>query len=213
LHLPPPSRSGPIGPAIGAGLGFRLQSTAAAVPSPDDLAGETIRHLGLQVKLPRSPSPPELSMDLSTVILWAITAAAVVVLLYCVAKLYYHRWRDAPEWPGSPPAVGGEQTGHLARAERFAHLGSFVEAMHEVLLECFHEIRAHAGERLADSLTSREILRATGLPEQGRVALRAIVTCVEWTYFGEHAATLADYHACRGNFDALRSALLRTGIR
>jgi hypothetical protein len=131
----------------------------------------------------------------------------VVILLYCLTKLRWRGRADVDAGTGPHPADVADETTHLARAERFAQQGSFVEAMHELLLEGFREIRERANERLADSLTSREILRTTVLPEPGRAALRAIVTRVEWTYFGEHAATLADYRACRDSFDILQSAL------
>ena len=54
---------------------------------------------------------------------------------------------------------------------------------------------------------SREILRGTRLPPQGRASLRAIVAAVEWTYFGGYPAALADYNACRRSFEDLRQAL------
>lgn len=98
----------------------------------------------------------------------------------------------------------------MTAADHFARQGLFVEAMHELLLEGFREIRERGGKRLADSQTSREILRATSLPEQAQAALRAIILKVEWTYFGEHAATAADYHACRDSFTTLHEALRQT---
>ena len=48
---------------------------------------------------------------------------------------------------------------------------------------------------------------ATKLSEAGRSSLRDIVNRVEWTYFGEHPAALADYVACRASFNALAQAL------
>ncbi len=62
-------------------------------------------------------------------------------------------------------------------------------------------------EQFADSLTSREILYSTKLPEAGRSSLRDIVNRVEWTYFGERPAAPADYDACRASFNALAQAL------
>ena len=210
-----PSFPKTIGGATGVLLGGWPRWTAAAAPAPsvEDQAAATIRNLGLQTDLPRLQPPPEWSLDLSDVILWAIAVAALAVLIYCVLQI---RWRsrvDAGAWTGPLPEAEAGPTSHLARAERFAQLGSFVEAMHELLLEGFREIRERAEQRLADSQTSREILRTTVLPEPGRAALRAIVSRVEWTYFGEHEATLADYRACRDSFEALQSVLRQTPLQ
>jgi hypothetical protein len=194
-------------------LDWRPQWAAATtpVPSVQDMTENTIRSLGLQVDLPRVP-PLRLSgisVDLPDVVLWAVVVAAVAVMLYSFRdRLWWNR--GEPHEPGEAYAqAAARQDGRLAQAEYLAQQGRFVDAMHELLLEGFREIRERAQERLADSLTSREILRATPLPEPGRAALRAMITRVEWTYFGEHAATLADYRACRESFDALRSVLSR----
>jgi hypothetical protein len=195
--------------AIGVLAGGWPRWAAAAAPSAQDLAGEAIRRLGLQVELPRSPSPPEWSLDLPDVALWAVVAVALAVLAYYLKDIGWRRQADAIELAEQHAEAAARQSGHMARAERFAQQGAFVDAMHELLLEGLRQIRERAGEQLADSLTSREILRTTLLPEQGRAALRAIILRVEWTYFGEHAATLADYRACRESFDALHAALLR----
>jgi len=44
-------------------------------------------------------------------------------------------------------------------------------------------MRERLNEKFADSFTSREILRSTKLPQDGRNSLHDIVTRVEWTYF------------------------------
>jgi hypothetical protein len=76
-----------------------------------------------------------------------------------------------------------------------------------LLLQGLADIRQGLDEQFADSLTSREILRHTKLSDTGRAALRDIVSRVEWTYFGDHPAALADYEACRASFNALVQAL------
>ena len=95
----------------------------------------------------------------------------------------------------------------LGAADELAAAGRFVEAMHVLLLQSLADIRARLDEQFADSLTSREILRSTKLTDAGRAALRDIVGRVEWTYFGEYPAALADYEACRASFNALVQAL------
>jgi len=180
-----------------------------AVPSANELAAESIRRLGLQASLP-APLPPASgwSFDLSYWLLAAAVLAVLVLLFSCFKDM---RWRprggvgaldDLP-----PDARADGQLPHLARADHFAAQGRFAEAMHEVLLQALAEMRAGAGNQLADSLTSREVLRATRLPDQGRAALRAMIAQVEWTWFGEHDARDTDYLACQASLGDLRAAL------
>src|SRR5215475_5344646 len=117
--------------------------------------------------------------------------------------------------PRAPTSASAEQPQALAQssadpaaaADELGRQGRFVEAMHMLLLLSLGEIRRHLGEQFADSLTSREILRGTRLPPQGRASLRDIVARVEWTYFGGYPATMEDYTACRQSFDTLRGIL------
>ena len=67
-------------------------------------------------------------------------------------------------------------------------------------MEAHEAVRRRLDEQFADSLTSREILRSTRLPSEGREPLREIIARVERTYFGEYAAGPQDYMACREQF-------------
>jgi len=186
--------------------------SGALVPPPapfaNALAAESIGRVGLQASLPTpSPSTPWWSVDLSWWLLLAAVLAAVVLLAYCLKDI---RWRPrgGGALDGLPP--GSQTSGqplHLARADLFAAQGRVAEAMHELLLQGLAEMRARAGGHLAVSLTSREVLRATPLPDQDRAALRAMIAQVEWTWFGEHDADRADYCACQASLDDLRAAL------
>src|SRR5258708_863782 len=84
----------------------------------------------------------------------------------------------------------------LAAADRLSREGNFVEAMHVLLLHSLAEIRRQLGEKFADSLTSREILRVARLTAPGLTSLREIVAAVERTYFGAYPAAAGDYAAC-----------------
>ena len=79
--------------------------------------------------------------------------------------------------------------------------------MHALLLQSLADVRQRLDEQFADSLTSREILRSTKLPAQGREPLREIIARVERTYFGEYEAGPQDYVACRDRFTELERVL------
>jgi hypothetical protein len=198
-------------PGSSAVLYGHSQQSAAAAASVEDLSRATIHDLGLQSDLPQlqptSHVPLHFSLHLPDALAWLVVGVALAVLLYCLKDVRWRRAADAGE--PTPPPVGSAAAAadHLANAEDEARAGRFARAMHEVLLEGVRLVRARTGGRVADSLTSREILRQAPLPEPGRTALQAIVAGVEWTHFGARPATLADYRACRESLDALRSAL------
>ena len=142
-----------------------------------------------------------------------VIAIALGVLLYAFRDMVpiLRLWGREGAW-SADEAVTGEVEARapaavLGAADELAAEGRFVEAMHVLLLQGLADIRARLDEQFADSLTSREILRSTKLSEAGRSSLRDIVNRVEWTYFGEHPAALADYVACRTSFNALAQAL------
>ena len=114
-------------------------------------------------------------------------------------------WEPPP--PGESEVKVSSETDALAAADRLSREGSFVEAMHVLLLHSLAEIRRQLGEQFADSLTSREIVRAARITGGARTALRDIVGAVERTYFGAYPAEAGDYATCRQNFATLQQAL------
>jgi hypothetical protein len=114
-------------------------------------------------------------------------------------------WEPPP--PGTVAVTIGSETDALAAADRLSREGNFVEAMHVLLLHSLSEIRRQLGEQFADSLTSREILRAARITAVARTALRDIVGAVERTYFGAYPAQEGDYATCRQKFAILQQAL------
>jgi hypothetical protein len=104
-------------------------------------------------------------------------------------------------------ATPGGQALVIEAADELAASGRFVEAMHLLLLHGLAHIRQRLDQQFSDSLTSREILHSTNLPEAARASLRDVVGRVELTYFGQRPAGLADYTACRESFNALGRAL------
>jgi hypothetical protein len=184
----------------------------AAQPAPDiqSIADQAIHRLDLQTEFPREPEP--LRVSLPPEILWIVIAVALGVLAYACRDLL-PGWRSgtAGAWQSDEAEPGTDPAGNpaliLEAADELAASGRFVEAMHVLLLRALAEMRQRMDEQFADSLTSREILRSTRLPEGARASLRDVIVRVELTYFGERPAAQADYLACRTSFNALAQSL------
>ena len=97
-----------------------------------------------------------------------------------------------------------------AEADDLAGSGSFAEAMHVLLLRSVSEMRRRLDSPIAESLTSREILRQTDLSPEERGVFETIVGSVEISYFGSHRPGEDEYETCRRSFDDL-TELLRAG--
>ena len=174
------------------------------------LADQAIRRLDLQTNFPVVPEPIRIAFPPE--ILWIVIAVAVAIMLYSFRDLIpILRSSRGDDWMSEDAIGGGGKAGSpaaaLGAADELAAAGRFVEAMHVLLLQGLAAIRAGLDEEFADSLTSREILRRARLSDPGRASLRDIVNRVEWTYFGQYPAALADYEACRASFNTLTQAL------
>jgi Domain of unknown function (DUF4129) len=183
----------------------------AQSPDPEKAAKDAVRALDLQTELPHQRSIKPVNLRLPQEVVWLLLACGAAFVLYAMRDFLVWRRRANDEWgeAGLSGAAGGARSDAdaLASADELARQGRFVEAMHTLLLQSLADIRRRLGIEFADSLTSREILRGTRLPSQGRTSLRAIVASVEWTYFGGYPAAADDYNACRKSFEDLRQAL------
>ena len=175
------------------------------------MARGLVDHLGAQPDLPRLPLPAgwhwgHFTLDLPQVVLAAVLGLCLAVLITAVVRL---RGRGEAGWDAraDDAAAAAPSETHLQRAEAFDAAGQFMEAMHELLLQCVADIRVRGGARLEESLTSREILARAKLPPSGREALAEIILRVERTYFGRSPADPAQWQECRAQFSALRGAL------
>lgn len=170
------------------------------------------RRLGLQTEFPRGPEPSSFSFSLPPEALWIVIAVAIAILLYLFRDTLM-AWRIGgtgawSEQEEENTAAGArDEVLVLEAADELAAAGRFVEAMHVLLLQGLAHIRRRLDRQFSDSLTSREILHGTNLPETARASLRDVVARVELTYFGKRPAALADYTACRESFNALTRAL------
>jgi hypothetical protein len=178
-----------------------------------DAAANAVKSLDLQTELPRElVEPSGWHFQLPAEIFW-------IVLILGLAALLYAFWDELPIWRlgwRRDWSEGAEEGGMLAEhapeavaavADDLARQGRFGEAMHALLLQSLADVRRRLDEQFADSLTSREILRSTKLPAEGREPLREIIARVERTYFGEYAAGPQDYMGCRDRFTELERVL------
>ena len=208
-----PLRRALIAVAAVAAFGIQIASAAAqAERDAQSTAQEAIRRLDLQTEVTREPEP--FRIRLPPELLWVIIAVALGAVLYSFRDMIpLLRARGGESW-AEGEEIGADiarrdPTVVLAAADELAREGRYAEAMHVLLLRGLADIRARLDEPFADSLTSREILRSTRLPERARDSLRDVVGRVEWTYFGEYPAGREDYAACRVSFNALEQALHR----
>jgi hypothetical protein len=202
-------------PAAAAMLALLGGRVVAQTPQQiQQLGDQAIRRLDLQTSFPLVPELPRLPWlpSLPGEVLWIVIAVALGILLYVFRDLIpILRSSRGEDWMSDDVIGGGGKAGSpaaaLGAADDLAAQGRFVEAMHVLLLQGLAAIRAGLNEEFADSLTSREILRRASLSDPGRASLRDIVDRVEWTYFGQYPAALADYQACRASFNTLTQAL------
>jgi len=202
-----------------------LIATALAILSPalaetqtpaetQQAAADAARRLDLQTELPRDleVEPPSGHFTLPAELFWLVLIGGVALILYSLRdEIPLWRWSARRGWTeGDAGAAALESTAPeavAAAADDLARQGRFSEAMHALLLQGLADVRKRLDEQFADSLTSREILRSTRLPERGREPLREIIARVERTYFGEYSAGPQDYAACRARFDDLERVL------
>ena len=203
--------------AITAMLVLSTMPLLAATPSEIHRALDGIvRQFDLQTALPANTAPSPWNFHLPAFLLLFVAAALLALLAYQFRDMI-PAWRrlrgDAWSEPAIDPATGlpVEDKPFLARADELAAQGRLVEAMHAVLLQSIAEIRASLDQSLADSLTSREILRGMKLSDSGKAALHEIVSRVERSYFGAYPAADADYQACRHYFATLIGTLSLKG--
>jgi Domain of unknown function (DUF4129) len=87
----------------------------------------------------------------------------------------------------------------LVTADQLAAAGCYTEAIHQLLTEVVAVLRRRLGSEIAESLTSREILRRLTLQPQEQNALRDMIVRVERTWFAQRDAQAEDYRVVREN--------------
>jgi hypothetical protein len=192
-----------------------LASPCALSQSVQDVeaaAAQTIRRRDIQADLPADVEIRDdwtiRLPDIATWVLWASIFFGVLFVLYPLRdQLLFWRPRSPEDWDGQAGEAGSAtQRSPLefasTNAEELAQQGRYREAIHLLLLHALNEMRQRLKARFADSLTSREILRAANLASAGGTALQDMIDRVEKSYFGEYPVAAEDYTACRASFDS-----------
>jgi hypothetical protein len=204
-------------PALAAGFGLP-NASAFAQPKADfgEAAKGVVSALDLQTAFPNpavaSAPPWSFGDGAARVLLWIAVAIGVVVIGFYLRDILpgggiarRKKW-DADD-PDRPQAGAGAAAQAQMNADELARLGRFVDAMHVLLLQALADMHRRLDVAIADSLTSREILRRAKVSPLAKSALQEIIGAVERAYFGDHPAGESDYLACRANFGTFVGAL------
>ena len=194
-----------------------------AANNPGDAAKSAIHDLDLQPDLPgdaqKPPAKPSNTVNIFDFLrsgglragLWLVVIIGALLIAYMLRDslpLFDRSRRITPAADGVPKVARREAMSVAqVEADELARRGRFVEAMHVLLLQSLAEMRRLLGIAMADSLTSREILRRVKLPETGRASLATLIGEVERTHFGEQGADEQDYLACRRQYEILKQSL------
>lgn len=181
----------------------RLPSQAQVVPSETKVIVER-----LPSRPPRDESQLPPSAPWSTVLkmlLWMSAICLVVFLIVDAINRFpeFRRRITGTSTNDDPSEVlpgTSAQADPLSSADTLAAAGCYSEAIHRLLVDLVAMLRRRLDIDIPDGLTSRELMNRMNLDDGGRVAFREIVFRVEHTWFGERAATSADYAAVRERF-------------
>jgi hypothetical protein len=202
-----------------AWLGMLSDVGSAAAEATPEAVGQVIERVygsgNYQTELPQEqPTPvweplhiPDIAKDILRILFWTLLIVGGLLLLFFLITALpslqqrLKRRAAAPD----PSSVGPLATDAdrerldlaLGEADRLARRGAFGEALHLLLLYCLNEMRRRFDLRLPPSLTSREILGLSVLPEIRRTGLSVIVSAVEISHFGGRPVDEATYLSCR----------------
>ena len=202
-----------------AGFGGLREALAQAKPDFAEAAKGIVSALDLQTEFPNPAVASDvnsfrLDADFAHILLWIAVAIGVVVILLYLRDILpggiARRKRWDAEGADALQAGGAAEVQAQSDADELARLGRFVDAMHVLLLQALADMRRRLDVAIADSLTSREILRRAKVSPVAKSALQEIVGAVERAYFGDHPADETDYLSCRTNF-AIFVGALRNG--
>ena len=141
---------------------------------------------------------------------WVVLAVVVLIGLAALARAVLDRRGEVTEVGETPAAAAAgadwAATG-LREAENLAGQGRHAEALHALLLAAQNELRRRGRVTIADSWTSREILRRVPIPDDAAAPLHDLVRAVELSFFGRRRCGPEDYAAGRALYESVRRVL------
>jgi hypothetical protein len=148
------------------------------------------------------------------IVFWAAVALIAAALVWVIIRdlPFARRLRRrkpmavATDWR---PEAGAARA-LLDEADRLARSGQFADAIHLILFRSIEDIGARRPEAVRAALTSRDIVEAASLSEDGRSAFRSIAEAVERSVFGGRPAAADDFDRCRRQYEAFALAEQRS---
>ncbi len=168
-----------------------------------------------QTEMPQEESPqafkplviPDIVKEIIRIVFITLLVVGGLLLLFFLANALptlrerLKRRAAGQDQVGATPIASDADREHLeialSEADRLARQGAYGDALHLLLLYCLNEMRRRFGLGLPPSLTSREILGLSVLPEIRRLGLSVIVSAVEVSHFGGRSVDETTYQLCR----------------
>ncbi|MDZ4372239.1 MAG: DUF4129 domain-containing protein [Phenylobacterium sp.] len=178
---------------------------------------------GIQFDFKGAPEPPKPPAWLEAVgeflaaiapamvvVFWAGVAAAVLFILYLVAREFapesWFRRRSSvsPVADWRPDEATAKAL--LEDADRLAETGRFEEAIHALLFRSIDDLVSRRPGAVRPALTSRDIAGLTVLPPTARAAFMRLAQSVERTFFGGRPAGPDEFQTARADYQAFAFA-------
>ena len=145
------------------------------------------------------------------VLLWGLLAAAVLLLLWLLARWLWPALRDRGA-AGSDPAQDerlveeAEARALLSEADALAARGRFSQAAHLLLFRSLEDVEARRPGLLRPALTSRDISALPAIPERPRGAFARIAMLVEKSLFARRELDETEWRDCRAAYETFAFA-------
>jgi hypothetical protein len=152
------------------------------------------------------PEIPNISFgnsELARILLWLLAAVGGGFLVYLLAREFMARRKSltkkvVDEIDSSNPVTDKNDQGdcNLAKVQALAADGRLAEAVHLLLTMSLELLRRRDGVPVSRSMTSREVILKSQVPEAPRSALARIVRTVELSYFGGRDPDQVSFQSC-----------------
>lgn len=199
-------------------LAMADQTASFSKQTIDRTLQQVIRDQDIQHDPPKPEEPVNFNWNLGDlrIPLYVLLGIGLVVVLWYVARAVLDISRptgaavakEATEMVASQPLATDEPQAlpELEEIMRLARAGNFEAAIHLLLLQGLRQLVRLTGAVMALSLTSREILRRSDLPQGAGRDLATLVDAVEISRFGGRAAGATLFETCLASYCRLAQA-------